>query len=126
MLSKQTQWEKDMSKGTKVFNFILFHRGTIEHVPQHFDILIKEIQTKFYSQLIRLTAFWNFVALGHQNSQMTTMQKRDFSSIIPGVKLFLFEPAVSDEDPLSGDTRHHLINLLYTNTLPFQLIKITT
>ena len=76
--------------------------------------------------MIRLTAFWNFVALGHQSSQMTTMQKRDFSSVVPGVKLFHFEPAVSDDDLLAGDTRHHLINLLYTNTLPFQLIKITT
>lgn len=49
MLSKHTQWEKDMAKGTKVFNFILFHRGTIEHVPQHVEILIKEIQAKFYN-----------------------------------------------------------------------------
>lgn len=52
-----------------------------------------------------MTAFWNFVALGHQNSQMTTMQKKDFSQVIPGFKLFLFEPAISDDDPLAGDTR---------------------
>lgn len=52
-----------------------------------------------------MTAFWNFVALGHQNSQITTMQKRDFNSIIPGFKLFLFEPAASDTEPLAGDTR---------------------
>jgi len=32
-----------MAKGTKVFNFILFHRGTIEHVPSHSEILVKEI-----------------------------------------------------------------------------------
>jgi len=43
MISKQTQWEKDIAKGTKVFNFVLFHRGTIEQVPSHFEILIKEI-----------------------------------------------------------------------------------
>ena len=73
-----------------------------------------------------MTAFWNFVALGHQNSQMTTMQKRDQNSIIPGFKLFFFEPAMSDDDPLANDTRQHLINIFYTNTLPFQHLKITT
>lgn len=30
--SRLSQWEKDICKGTKVFNFVLFHRGTVEHV----------------------------------------------------------------------------------------------
>jgi len=64
-INKQTQWEKDISKGTKVFNFILFHRGTVEHVAQQFETLIKEIHGKFYTQLIKMTSFWNFIALGH-------------------------------------------------------------
>lgn len=109
-----------MNKGTKVFNFVLFHRGTIEHVPNHFEVLLKELNQKFYPLLIKMTAFWNFVALGHQNSQLTTMQKRDFNSIIPGFKLFSFEPVASDLDPDAGDTRQHLNNLLYSYTLPFQ------
>jgi len=33
------------------------------------------------------------------------MQKRDFNSKIPGFKLFMFEPAASENDPLAGDTR---------------------
>ena len=54
------------------------------------------------------------------------MQKKDFSSIIPGFKLFLFEPATRNDDPQAGDTRFHLINLFYQNTLPFQQIQIKT
>lgn len=52
-----------------------------------------------------MTAFWNFIALGHQNSQITTMQKRDFNNIIPGFRLFSFEPVSSENDPEAGDTR---------------------
>lgn len=73
-----------------------------------------------------MTAFWNFVALGHQNAQITTMQKRDFNSVIPGFRLFLFEPAASETDPQAGDTRQHLNNLFYQYTLPFQQLHIKT
>ena len=73
-----------------------------------------------------MTAFWNFVALGHQNSQMTTIQQKDYNSTLPGFKLIMFEPAATETDPLAGDTRQHLTQLFYKQTLPFQQIKITT
>lgn len=38
----------------------------------------------------------------------------------------MFEPAQSEQDPLAGDTRHHLNSLLYSYTLPFQQMHITT
>jgi hypothetical protein len=64
--SRLTQWEKDMSKGTKVFNFILFHRGTVEHVHQQFETLLKELHKNFFTNYFaKMTGFWNFVALGH-------------------------------------------------------------
>ena len=67
-----------------------------------------------------MTSFWNFVALGHQNSQVTTMQRRDFNTILPGVRLFMFEPVSQDSEPMAGDTREHLTNLFYNYSLPFQ------
>jgi hypothetical protein len=50
---------------------------------------------------------------------MTTMQKRDFNYIIPGFRLFSFEPVASENDPDAGDTRKHLNTLFYQYTLPF-------
>jgi hypothetical protein len=47
------------------------------------------------------------------------MQKRDFNTVIPGFRLFMFEPAASETDPEAGDTRQHLNNLFYQYTLPF-------
>jgi hypothetical protein len=73
-----------------------------------------------------MTSFWNFVALGHQNSQVTTMQRRDFNTILPGVRLFMFEPVSQDSEPMAGDTREHLTNLFYNYSLPFQQLQIRT
>jgi len=64
--SRLSQWEKDICKGTKVFNFVLFHRGTVEHVNQQFETLLKELHGKFFTNYFsKMTAFWNFIALGH-------------------------------------------------------------
>lgn len=61
-----TQWDKDICKGTKVFNFVLFHRGTVEHVSQQYETLLRELHGKFFkSYLSKMTSFWNFVAIGH-------------------------------------------------------------
>jgi hypothetical protein len=81
---------------------------------------LKELHGKFYNQLIKTTAFWNFVALGHQNSQATTIVKKDYNYLLPGFRLFMFEPAANETDPMAGDTRQHLNKLLYQYTLPFQ------
>ena len=64
--SRLTQWEKDICKGTKVFNFVLFHRGTVEHVSQQFETLLRELHGKFFKNFLsKMTSFWNFIALGH-------------------------------------------------------------
>jgi hypothetical protein len=64
--SKLSQWEKDIAKGTKVFNFILFHRGTVEHVSKQFADLLRELHQKFFKNYFsKMTSFWNFIALGH-------------------------------------------------------------
>lgn len=46
--SKLCQWEKDIAKGTKVFHFILFHRGTLESVSTQFVALLRELHPKFF------------------------------------------------------------------------------
>jgi hypothetical protein len=123
--SKLTQWEKDIAKGTKVFNFILFHRGTVEHMPTQFEALCRELHQKFYkSYLSKMTTFWNFVALGH--SQTMVVQKKNFNHILPGFRLFCMEPPADDQKGIAGesDVRSHLTQLFYRNSLPFQKLVI--
>jgi hypothetical protein len=49
-----------------VFNFILFHRGTVEHVSKQFADLLRELHQKFFKNYFsKMTSFWNFIALGH-------------------------------------------------------------
>ena len=87
-----TQWDKDICKGTKVFNFVLFHRGTVEHVSQQFETLLRELHGKFFkSYLSKMTSFWNFVAIGH--SPPFIVQKKNFSDLLPGFRLLVMEPA---------------------------------
>jgi hypothetical protein len=40
-----------------------------------------------------MTAFWNFVALGH--SPQLLLQKKDYANQLPGFRLFSMEPAAS-------------------------------
>jgi hypothetical protein len=92
--SRLTQWEKDICKGTKVFNFVLFHRGTVEHVSQQFETLLRELHGKFFKNFLsKMTSFWNFIALGH--SPYLVVQRKNFSNLLPGFRLFILEPASS-------------------------------
>ena len=38
-----------------------------------------------------MTSFWNFVAIGH--SPPFVVQKRNFSEVLPGFRLYIMEPA---------------------------------
>ena len=82
-----------------------------------------------------MTAFWNFVAIGH--SPPFLVEKKNFSQLLPGFRLFVLEPAadmnesdlpasnviVQDENSV-GDLRQHLTQLFFTHSLPFQKVII--
>ena len=40
-----------------------------------------------------MTSFWNFIALGH--SPYLVVQRKNFSNLLPGFRLFILEPASS-------------------------------
>jgi hypothetical protein len=73
-----------------------------------------------------MTAFWNFIALGH--SSQLVMEKKNFSHILPGFRLFLMEPPTDMQKGLIGsgisDVRSHLTQIFYRYSLPFQKVVI--
>ena len=112
-----------------MFNFVLFHRGTVEHVSQQFDTLLRELHGKFFkAYLSKMTSFWNFVAIGH--SPPFVVQKQNFSELLPGFRLLVMEPAADQcadaevnrslvQEHGVGDLRSHLTRLFYKYSLPF-------
>jgi hypothetical protein len=73
-----------------------------------------------------MTSFWNFIALGH--SPQLVIEKKNFSHILPGFRLFLMEPPSESHQSLIGteinDVRSHLTQIFYRYSLPFQKVVI--
>jgi len=84
---------------------------------------LKELHKNFFTNYFaKMTAFWNFIALGH--SPQLLLQKKDYSNVLPGFRLFVMEPAAAAKKglpsiPGAADVRFHLSQLFIRNSLPF-------
>ena len=57
---------------------------------------MRELHGKFFKNFLsKMTSFWNFIALGH--SPYLVVQKKNFSQLLPGFRLFILEPAAGTE-----------------------------
>mmetsp|Transcript_26405 Transcript_26405/g.35277 ORF Transcript_26405/g.35277 Transcript_26405/m.35277 type:complete len:101 (+) Transcript_26405:653-955(+) len=81
-----------------------------------------------------MTSFWNFVAIGH--SPPFVVQKKNFSDLLPGFRLYIMEPAaeqLAEQEAMGtalaqeqevGDLRYHLTQMFFKYSLPFQKVLI--